>query len=115
MNWGNGMDWSQLMQRFPMLGQRFQGQGPFAGHSAHGSFGQPQQGGYDSSGINPHGMYNQGGPIAPPMGQQMPHDFSQLQGPHMGQRPQFGQQPPFPHNPGGFNPMGGLAAFLQRR
>lgn len=102
-------DWSQMMQRFPMLGQRFQGQGPFAGHSAQGPFGQPQQGGYDSSGINPHGMYN-GTFGQHPMGQQMPRDFPRPQGPF-----QQSQPAPFPSNPGGFQPMGGLAAFLQRR
>lgn len=60
-------------------------------------FNAPQAGGYDSSGINPHGMYNG----------------------------TFGQ-PQFPHNPGGFQPMGlpqlmrfnqqpsGLAALFAR-
>jgi hypothetical protein len=101
------MDWSQMMQRFPMLGQRM-GQGPFAGHSAHGSFGQPQQGGYDSSGINPHGMYN-GTFGQHPMGPQMPRDFPRPQGPF-----QQSQPAPFPSNPGGFNPMGGLSAMFNR-
>lgn len=108
MNWGNGMDWSQLMQRFPMLGQRFQGQGPFAGHPAQGPFGQPSSG-YDSSGINPHGMYS-GTFGQHPMGQQMPRDFPRPQGPFQ----HMGQQAPFPHNPGGFNPMGGLSAMFNR-
>lgn len=95
MNWGNGIDWTQLMQRHPMLAQRFQR-----------PLGQPQQGGgYDSSGINPHGMYS-GTFGQHPMGQQMPRDFPRFQ---------QSQPAPFPSNPGGFNPMGGLAAFLHRR
>lgn len=70
------------------------------------AFGIPQQqGGYDSSGINPHGMYN-GTFGQHPMGQQMPRDFPRFQ---------QSQPAPFPSNPGGFNPMGGLAAFLHRR
>lgn len=55
--------------------QRFMPYGPFGV--------QPQQGGYDSSGINPHGMYNG----------------------------TFGQMP---HNPGGVQPMGGLAGMFNR-
>lgn len=66
-------------------------------HRMMGQFHMPQQhGGYDSSGINPHGMYSGA----------------------------FGQ-PPMPHNPGGFQPMGlpqlmrfkqpsGLAALFAR-
>jgi hypothetical protein len=60
-----------------------------------GGYGQQphqQQGGYDSSGINPHGMYN--------------GNFGQPQAPQMAQQP-------FPHNPGGFQPMGGLAGLAR--
>ena len=94
-----------LMRRGP-LGRRM----PYMPTAPFGIPGQPQStGGYDSSGINPHGMYR-GTFGQHPMGQQMPHDFPRPQGPfqHMGQQAQF------PHNPGGFNPMGGLANFLRR-
>lgn len=81
-----------LMRRGP-LGRRM----PYMPTAPFGIPGQPQStGGYDSSGINPHGMYNG----------------------------TFGQ-PQFPHNPGGFQPMGlpqlmrfnhptGLAAMFAR-
>ena len=82
-----------LMRRGP-LGRRM----PYMPTAPFGIPGQPQStGGYDSSGINPHGMYSGA----------------------------FGQ-PQFPHNPGGFQPMGlpqlmrfnqqpsGLAALFAR-
>jgi hypothetical protein len=70
-----------LMRRGP-LGRRM----PYMPTAPFGIPGQPQStGGYDSSGINPHGMYNG----------------------------TFGQ-PQMPHNPGGFQPMGGLTAMFNR-
>ena len=104
-------DWTQMMH--PMMGQRFEqfqnrhpafnpqmgghGAAPMRPFTGGGLRPQPTDGGYDSSGINPHGMYNG----------------------------TFGQ-PQFPHNPGGFQPMGlpqlmrfnqqpsGLAALFAR-
>jgi hypothetical protein len=71
-----------LMRRGP-LGRRM----PYIPTAPFGIPGQPQStGGYDSSGINPHGMYSGN----------------------------FGQ-PQFPHNPGGFQPMGILARLSAYR
>jgi hypothetical protein len=71
-----------LMRR-GRLGRRM----PYMPTAPFGIPSQPQSaGGYDSSGINPHGMYSG----------------------------TFGQ-PQFPHNPGGFQPMGILARLSAYR
>lgn len=77
---------TQWMQRRPMYGMGQRQGMPMAGYEQPHPY-QGQQGGYDSSGINPHGMYTGG---------QMP------------------QQSTFPQNPGGFQSTHWLAGMFNR-
>lgn len=81
------MSQPDIRPRHPMDRQRF-----------GGPFGQPT-GGYDSSGINPHGMYTGG------FHPQMQVGMQQLPPQQFGQQP---QRQPFPANPGEFSALGGL-------
>jgi hypothetical protein len=77
------------------LNGQFGGLGIPYGMPSMGHFGQPiPNGGYDSSGINPHGMYN--GTFTPMTGGGLPPSsggFAPMTG---------GGLPPMPANPGGF-------------